>query len=62
MPKVVNVGYSKNLKVAVKQCYQVGQFQLDILENAKIEKPKCDIFADFQTLWVFGKVCVYKVR
>ena len=29
-----------------------------LLENAKIEKPKCDIFADFQTLWVFGKVCV----
>ena len=54
----------ENLKVAVKQCYQIGQFQLDkkLLENAKIEKPKCDIFADFQTLWVFGKVCVYKVR
>ena len=29
MPKVVNVGYFKNLKVAVKQCYQIGQFQLD---------------------------------
>ena len=30
----------ENLKLSVKQCYQIGQF-------AKIEKFKCDIFGDF---------------
>ena len=37
----------ENLKLAVKQCYQTGQ---KMVENAKIEKFKCDILGDFQTL------------
>ena len=37
----------ENLKLAVKQCFQTGQ---KMVENAKIEKFKCDILGDFQTL------------
>ena len=38
----------ENLKLAVKQCYQTGQ---KLVENAKIQKFKCDILGDFQTMW-----------
>ena len=34
-------------KIAVKQSYQTGQ---KLVENAKIQKFKCDIWFDFQTL------------
>ena len=39
----------ENLKLAVKQCYQTGQFFMGqkLAENAKIEKFKCDILGDF---------------
>ena len=32
--------FLENLKLAVKQCYQTGQFELDkkLVENAKIHK------------------------
>ena len=35
----------QNLKLAVKQCYQTGQFLIGqkLVENAKIQKFKCDI-------------------
>ena len=40
----------ENLKLAVKQCYQTGQFQLD-KKWCKMPKFKCDILSDFQTMW-----------
>ena len=42
----------ENLKFAVKQWYQTVQILKDkkLLENAKIQKFKWDIFGDFQTL------------
>ena len=42
----------ESLKLAVKQCYQTGQFQWDkkLVKNAKLQKFKCDILGDFQTL------------
>ena len=48
------VSFSKGfeiLKLAVKQCYQTWQFYLDKnwWKMPKLEKPKCDILADFQT-------------
>ena len=44
-------GFFENLNLAVKQCYQTGHFFGQKLgENAKIEKLKCDILGDFQTL------------
>ena len=41
------------LHLAVKQCYQTGKSFIGqkLMENAKIEKLKCDILGDFQTLW-----------
>ena len=53
----------ENLKLAVKQCYQtldrsvlVGQ---KLVENAKIQKFKCDILRNFQTMWIHGSLtCV----
>ena len=45
---MVNFGeFLKNLKLAVKQCYQNEVTKM--VEKAKIDK--CDIFDDFQTLW-----------
>ena len=38
----------ENLKLAVKQCYQTGQ---KLMENAKIQKFKCVILSNFQTMW-----------
>ena len=37
--------FYENLKLAVKQCYQTGQFLIGqkLVENAKIQKSKCDI-------------------
>ena len=42
----------ENLMLAVKQSYQTGQFKIGqkLVENAKIEKFKCDILGYFQTL------------
>ena len=42
----------ENLKLVVNQCYQTGQFVIGqkLVENAKIQKFKCDILGDFQTL------------
>ena len=44
--------FFENLKLAVKQCYPIGQFLKD--ENwwkmPKLKKLKCDILGDFQTL------------
>ena len=53
MPKMVHFGEFCNLKLAFKQCYQTCQFLIryKLVENAKIEKLKCDISGDFQTLW-----------
>ena len=42
----------KNLKLAVIQCYQLGEFGM--VENDKIEKFKWDILGDFQTMWDFS--------
>ena len=39
---------SENLKLAVKQCSQTSKSIL--VENVKIEKFKCGIFSEFQTL------------
>ena len=41
-----------NLKLMVKQCYQTGHFWIrqKLMENAKIEKLKCDFLGDFHTL------------
>ena len=44
MPKIVNIVF-ENLKLEVKQYYQTK-----LVENAKIEKLKCNILGDFQTL------------
>ena len=43
----------ENMKLAVKQCYQTGQLLIGqkLVENAKIQKFKCDILSDFQTMW-----------
>ena len=45
--------FLKNAKTAsfgtlVKQCYQTGQ---KLVDYAKIEKFKCDILGDFETMW-----------
>ena len=40
----------ENLKFAVKQCYQTCLIGQKLVENAKIENFKCDIFSNFQTL------------
>ena len=41
----------EKLKLAVKQCYQTCQFLIGqkLVENAKIQKFKCDISSNFQT-------------
>ena len=41
-----------NLKLAVKQFYQTGKFLIGqkLVENAKIQKFKCDNLSNFQTL------------
>ena len=39
----------KSLMFVVKQSYQTGQ---KLAEDAKIEKFKCDIFSDFQSVWL----------
>ena len=41
MPKMVHFGVFENLKLAVKQCYQIGQ----LVEKAKIAKLKSDILS-----------------
>ena len=41
----------KLIKNAKKQSYQTGQ---KLVENAKIERFKCDILGDFQTLCLFS--------
>ena len=44
----------ENLKLAVKQCYQTGQFYND--KNWwKMPKFKCDILSDFQTMCLWFK-------
>ena len=50
----------ENLKLAVKQCYQTGQFFIGqkLVENAKIEKLKCDILGDFQTLCISAPLII----
>ena len=42
----------ENLKLAVKQCYQTGQFKIGqkLMKKAKVQKFKCDIFSNFQTM------------
>ena len=42
----------ENLKLAVKQCYQIDQVFIGqkLVENAKIKTFKCDILSDFQTV------------
>ena len=44
----------ENLKLPVKQCYsvprQVTYIGQKLVKNAKIEKFKCDILSNFQTL------------
>ena len=48
----------ENLKLAVKQCYQTSQFFIGqkLVENAKIQKYKCDILSNFQTMCLWKKV------
>ena len=50
--------FLENLKLAVKQCYQTGQFELDkkLVENAKFQKFKCDILSNFQTMCILQKI------
>ena len=44
---MVNFGdFFENLKIAVKQCYQTGQFELD-----KIQNFKWDILSNIQTMY-----------
>ena len=52
MPKMVNFWrLFENLKLAVTKCYQTGHFKrTKINGNAKIEKLKCYIFSNFQTV------------
>ena len=33
-----------------------------LVENAKIEKFKCDILSDFQTMWALGNMQAYQRR
>ena len=40
----------ETLKLAVKQCYQSGQFLK--AANTKIRKLKCDILSNLQTMWM----------
>ena len=40
----------ENLKLAVKQCYQSVLIGQKLVENAKIQKFKCDILSNFQTM------------
>ena len=40
----------ESLMFVVKQRYQTGQ---KLAEDAKIEKFKCDIFSDFQSVWLY---------
>ena len=51
MPKIIWQGF-ENLKLAVKQCYQTGQFLIGQkwVENAKIQNA---------TFWVIFKQCEY---
>ena len=51
-PKMVNLASFETLKLEVKQNYQTGHFLIGekLVEYAKIQKLKCDIFGDFQTL------------
>ena len=46
--------WSTLFKLAVEQCYQTGQFEWDKnwWKIKKIQKFKCDILGDFQTLWI----------
>ena len=39
--------FLKILQLAVKQCYQTQGHGQKLLENAKIEKIKCDILSNF---------------
>ena len=41
------------MKLAVKQCYQIGHFFISqkLVKTAKIEKFKYDILSVFQTIW-----------
>ena len=50
MPKIVQFGEVLKIKLAVKQSYQTGQFLIGqkLVENAKTEKFKCDIFVIFK--------------
>ena len=43
------VHFGEFLKTRIKQCYQTGQFiGQKLVENAKIQKFKCDILSNFQ--------------
>ena len=46
--------FVKNLKLTVKQCYHLPGRSLligqKLVKDAKIEKLKCDILSNFQTL------------
>ena len=48
-----NLAILKNLKLAVKQCYQTGQ----LFNRTKNwwKMPKCDILSYFQTIWSEGE-------
>ena len=52
------------LKLAVKQCYQTGQFSQDKnwWEMPKVEKFKWDILGDFQTTWGIRGTCDFTGR
>ena len=43
----------ENLKLAVKQCYKQVSFKIaqKLVANARIQKFKCDILSNFQTMW-----------
>ena len=44
------VHFGEFLKTRIKQCYQTGQFiGQKLVENAKIQKFKCDILSNFQS-------------
>ena len=54
----------ENLKLAVKQNYQTGQFLIGqkLVGNAKIRKFICDILGDFQTMCVYARHLLFTFK
>ena len=48
------------MKLAVKHCYQTGQFK-SYKNWLKKPKSKCDILSNFQTMSPFGHFCIIPI-